>query len=97
MADLQDALIVNNEIASLQIARDNTVQLRIDLDGRVYWRRGGELVQAQVDADLAQAFLYVVITMTGLPAADLIERIRSGESDLRPASAEDSRYEGAPY
>ena len=71
-----DASII--DVDSFRIVRDGILQFRVDLDGRVYWRRNGEMVNAVVDAELAQAFAYVVTTIAGFTPRELIERIRGG-------------------
>jgi hypothetical protein len=50
--------------------------LRIETSGEVFWLRDGEMKKVEMDSELAQAFAYCVVVMSGVSNEKLIEEIR---------------------
>src|SRR3990167_11533797 len=61
---------LEGNMSQISIKTNNTTEssgecMRIENDGKVFWLKNGEMVQATMDTELAQAFALVVVSMSG--------------------------------
>jgi len=68
---------MENEAPAIYIKNKEQKEIfRFETDGKVFWLKNGKMVQAKIDKELAQAFEYCVIQMSGFSASKLIKKIR---------------------
>lgn len=60
----------------IEISASNKEVMRIENDGRIFYRHKGKMVQVKMPKDLALAFAVSIEAISGLPHKKLMKKIR---------------------